>query len=211
LKSDGSIVGWGDDYDGQATPPDGNDYVAIAAGVWHSLALRTVAPPPIEAQLRILPALMIRCGPLQRLMAILRLPEDITKEQVDSNELLVLSPGQIPASSQYVFGFPPWRPRSVVVVGMFDKGELMAAITDNGRVEVQVFGKLKNGQQFFGKDEVWIMATDIRCLVGFAMHWLEADCSDPDWCEGFDLNYDGIVNLLDFALTDGCSIEVLSE
>ena len=29
LKSDGSIVGWGRDTFGQATPPDGNDYVAI--------------------------------------------------------------------------------------------------------------------------------------------------------------------------------------
>jgi len=37
---DGSIVGWGwDDY-GQATPPDRNDFVAIAAGGAHSLALK---------------------------------------------------------------------------------------------------------------------------------------------------------------------------
>jgi alpha-tubulin suppressor-like RCC1 family protein len=40
LKSDGSIVGWGQNYHGQASPPDGNDFVAIAAGSSHSLALR---------------------------------------------------------------------------------------------------------------------------------------------------------------------------
>jgi hypothetical protein len=47
LKSDGSIVGWGSNYDysletylGQATPPEGNDFIAIAAGYYHSLALR---------------------------------------------------------------------------------------------------------------------------------------------------------------------------
>ena len=40
LKSDGSIVGWGSNSDGQATPPDGNDFVAIAAGNGHSLALK---------------------------------------------------------------------------------------------------------------------------------------------------------------------------
>ena len=46
LKKDGSIVGWGSNYDrdgnwvGQATPPDGNDYIAISAGGTHSLALK---------------------------------------------------------------------------------------------------------------------------------------------------------------------------
>jgi hypothetical protein len=37
---EGSIVGWGWDLEGQATPPPGNDYVAIAAGGFHSLALK---------------------------------------------------------------------------------------------------------------------------------------------------------------------------
>ncbi len=41
LKSDGSIVGWGDDNYGQATPPTGGGYVAIAAGGVHSFALKT--------------------------------------------------------------------------------------------------------------------------------------------------------------------------
>jgi hypothetical protein len=36
-----SIVGWGRNDDDQATPPAGNDYVAIAAGVFHSLALKS--------------------------------------------------------------------------------------------------------------------------------------------------------------------------
>jgi hypothetical protein len=37
----GSIVGWGWNFDGQATPPDGNDFVAIAAGHGNSLALKS--------------------------------------------------------------------------------------------------------------------------------------------------------------------------
>ena len=36
----GSIVGWGWNSDGQATPPDGNDFVAIAAGFSHGLAIK---------------------------------------------------------------------------------------------------------------------------------------------------------------------------
>ncbi|MHC4500778.1 MAG: RCC1 domain-containing protein, partial [Planctomycetota bacterium] len=41
LKSDGSIVGWGYNNHGQATPPEGNDFVAIDAGSLHSLALKS--------------------------------------------------------------------------------------------------------------------------------------------------------------------------
>ena len=37
----GSIVGWGGNIYGEAKPPDGNDFVAIAAGDGHSLALRS--------------------------------------------------------------------------------------------------------------------------------------------------------------------------
>ncbi|MHC4753132.1 MAG: fibronectin type III domain-containing protein, partial [Planctomycetota bacterium] len=40
LKQDSSIVGWGMDLWGQATPPAGSDYVAIAAGGSHCLALK---------------------------------------------------------------------------------------------------------------------------------------------------------------------------
>lgn len=37
----GSIVQWGDTDLGQGTPPDGNDFVAISAGHYHSLALKS--------------------------------------------------------------------------------------------------------------------------------------------------------------------------
>ena len=40
--SDGSIVGWGKNDSGQATPPAGNNFIAITAGYGHSLALHRV-------------------------------------------------------------------------------------------------------------------------------------------------------------------------
>ena len=39
--ADGSLVGWGRDQYRQARPPTGTDYVAIAAGHNHCLALKT--------------------------------------------------------------------------------------------------------------------------------------------------------------------------
>jgi hypothetical protein len=41
LKSDGTIVGWGWNYYGQASSPSGSDFIAIAAGRDHSIALKS--------------------------------------------------------------------------------------------------------------------------------------------------------------------------
>jgi alpha-tubulin suppressor-like RCC1 family protein len=40
LRSDGTIIGWGNNEYSQATPPEGNDFIAIAAGHHQSLAIR---------------------------------------------------------------------------------------------------------------------------------------------------------------------------
>ena len=41
LKEDGTVVGWGWDYYGQATAPSGlTDVVQVAAGGYHSLAVK---------------------------------------------------------------------------------------------------------------------------------------------------------------------------
>ena len=53
----GFIIGWGDNTEGQATPPGGNDFVAIAAGGFHSLAL---IPEPATLLLLGLGAVMLR-------------------------------------------------------------------------------------------------------------------------------------------------------
>lgn len=41
LRSEGSIVTWGENLFGHATPLDGDDFVAIAAGSYHGLALKS--------------------------------------------------------------------------------------------------------------------------------------------------------------------------
>ena len=41
---------------------------------------------------------------------------------------------------------------------------------------------------------------NISDLAMFLMHWLDEDCSPPDWCHGADLNRDGSVNFADYTL-----------
>jgi len=47
----GSIIGWGSNDYGEATPPDGNDFVAIAAGYNNSLAIRRNCEYKLEGDL----------------------------------------------------------------------------------------------------------------------------------------------------------------
>ena len=41
---------------------------------------------------------------------------------------------------------------------------------------------------------------DIVDLSTFAEHWLETECAYPDWGGGADLNHNGVVDLVDFAI-----------
>jgi len=164
--------------------------------------------PPVECLLHIFPSVMVRDGPLQEIMALLLLPEHVSKEQVDSNEALLFYPGEIPADTQYVLQWPPWRPERTIVLAFFDKIQLMNAVSDNGRVELEVVGKMKTGQKYVGQSTIWIIDKEFRCIVGFALHWLDSDCTEPYWCDGFDIDRDSVVNFADFALCDGCNTEV---
>ena len=83
----GSIVGWGDDVYGQATAPTSHDFVAVAAGYEHSLALKSdgsivgwgrdhysQAAPPIGSDFIAIAAggnrsLALRKGPCQYVLA----------------------------------------------------------------------------------------------------------------------------------------------
>jgi hypothetical protein len=97
---------------------------------------------------------------MKRLMAFVILPEGITKDQVDRSQPFMLYPGDIEAMYQRVL------PRSItdtgrtIVVCFFDKTELLAAITEDGRAQLEVAGWLTNGQQCYGTSTVFIRNSD---------------------------------------------------
>ena len=131
--------------------------MAIAAGRSYSLAIKEIrAPEPIEAHFRIFPRQINRHSRCKRIIAWLHLPEDITKGQIDSNEPLLLYPGEIEATRQSVFQSRRQRNRGVNIFAFFDKAELLEAVSDNGKVELEIVGQLKSGQQFYGTDEIKI-------------------------------------------------------
>ncbi len=89
---------------------------------------------------------------MPRIMATLRLPKGITKDQIDANQPIMLYPGEIEADKVLIIkGF------NTTIFAWFDKDELMDAIPNNGQVEVAVVGRLKNGQYFFGTDDIRVI------------------------------------------------------
>ena len=88
---------------------------------------------------------------LQKILAIVELPQGIGENDI-KDEQLVLNLGSIKASSQVVSG----PANSAKVRAWFDTAELMAAAPGYGEVRVQVVGKLKSGQSFFGEDIIYI-------------------------------------------------------
>ena len=56
--------------------------------------------------------------------------------------------------------------------------------------------RLFDGKTFDGWEGVAVLA----------MHWLE-NCARPGWCEGSDINEDGVVDFRDFVLVEGCCVE----
>jgi len=110
------------------------------------------APVSIEADVHIVPRVINRNNHLKRAIAIVQLPDGISKRDV-ADEPFMLYAGDsegIEATWQRVVG---WG-RRASVFALFDKAQLMDAVEYNGRIELTVVGKLTSGQYIYGSDTV---------------------------------------------------------
>jgi len=125
----------------------------------------TLAAPggeQLEAQLWVFPSLINRYGPLSKILAMVRLPEGISKNDIDSSRPLVLYANgyddvKIEASCQRII---QWRRNGIVhttIFASFDIAELIEALTD-GKVQLEVVGGLNTDQDFYGIDTVRIVS-----------------------------------------------------
>jgi len=110
-----------------------------------------------KADLRVSPKVINRNSKMPKVLAMVRLPEGVTRDQIDSNEPLLLYPGGIEALNQYVIQHRRGEAQGTNIFAFFDKTSLMGAVSENGRVELQVVGRLKAGRYFYGTDTVEII------------------------------------------------------
>jgi hypothetical protein len=112
---------------------------------------------PIDCNLWVIPGIINRrCG-WPNILAMLRLPEGVLKEQIDTDYKLRLYPGDIEASWQNISRSWNSRAERAGMMAFFDKGSLLDAVSDNGPVKVSVAGRLVTGQYFFGQNTVRII------------------------------------------------------
>jgi hypothetical protein len=76
---------------------------------------------------------------------------------------------------------------------------------------VMVTALLRSGEYVLGTDMIKIVNNNMRCVATFASYWLEGGCGKPDWCGGFDLDKNTVINLVDFSMLDNCCIEMITE
>ncbi|GEM_PF-1951428 len=113
----------------------------------------------IEGSLWITPRTINRQSQQPHIMAMLRLPDGITKDQIDSISALLLYPGEAGSYRQIIFG-----DSSVRILAYFDRDEVLNSIGEMGPVEVYVVGQLKTGQYFYGSDTIRIIEQVHRLL-----------------------------------------------
>jgi hypothetical protein len=101
---------------------------------------------PVKASMCIAPQIIFRRCQQRNIMAVLHLPARCG--QVDNNVPLVLYPGQIEATRQFVFQAitGPW------IYAFFDKDDILDAISSSSTTRIYVVGQLTTGQYFYGVD-----------------------------------------------------------
>jgi len=110
-----------------------------------------------QGKLIMLPRTINRSRQGQKILALIHLPEPIVKDNVDAYKLLVLYPGAIKAANQYVIPSGARAQSNVRILAVFDKADLLAALPDNGNVELTIVGRFISGQYFYGTDKIRII------------------------------------------------------
>ncbi len=150
LKADGSVVGWGENHAHQATPPSGNDFVAVSAGRYHNLAIRQVAPPPIEAEIKLAPDTLNLQSKGRWLTCHILLPEDCNAAQIEPNSVLLEE--EIPADRVVLEG--------ETAMAKFSRSALQQILADldtPAEAELLVTGQLTDGTIFEGTDTITVI------------------------------------------------------
>ena len=111
-----------------------------------------------QCEFIILPRTIIRSGGGERISAIMRLPELIVKDDIDAYEPLVLYPGAIEATEQHLIPPSIEAKSNTRIHAVFDKAELITAVTENGNVELTVAGRFVTGKFFYGTDTIRIIS-----------------------------------------------------
>jgi hypothetical protein len=142
--------------------PAGRNIVALIVndGIRDSAPDHVVitAIEPLESHLRMSPKVINRISRLPKISALLHLPEGITKDQIVAEQPLLLYPLNIEPDHQQIIQSGLSGNQRTSILAFFNKDDLIHAVPDDGRLELNLVGQLKTGQYFYGTDTVKIIS-----------------------------------------------------
>jgi len=165
--------------------------------------------PPIEVPMKLTPRTLNLTSKGKWVKAHLVLPEGFGIEDVDSNLLLrIVEPFELQCDHMNI-----WLNDNnlVELEAAFDRAQFCRSTRPGEIVGLKVEGSLADCRRFYGMGTIKTLDKTAEYLAGLASYWLEQDCQNPDWCGGFDITGDGVVNFLDFVRIQSCCLEVLGK
>jgi hypothetical protein len=127
---------------------------------------------------------------------------------VDTNAPAVVTPFGVESDYMNIFIN---EDNLVEIEAAFSRSAFCRSAISDDDTEVIVIGLLNDGRNFYGTDTIKVMDRSLEYLTICVSDWLETNCNSPDWCTGLDRDRNSVVNFVDFALFDGCCIEVVSD
>jgi len=192
-----------------ATDLDGNPRIIDGDGDGEAFVdMGAYEPNYIEVAMKFTPQALNPGSGGRLVKAHFVLPEGFLPDDVDTNTPAVIAPLGIESEYMNVFINEDGL---VEIEAAFSRSDFCRSATSNDGTEVIVIGLLTSGQYFYGTDTIRIITNKLGYIADLASYWLQADCGPPDWCGGLDVDQDSVVDWLDFAMSDGCCIEVIEE
>jgi predicted outer membrane repeat protein len=207
LDGDGDVnerIPW--DLDGDPRICDGDDdgNSVVDMGAYEFV-------PPVEVALRFTPQAVNPGSKGKWVKAHFILPEGYVVEDVDANRpARITEPFEPDIESEYMDVFVN-DANLVEIEAVFERGEFCGAGIDGETLEVTVVGSFTTGQKFYGTETIKITKNYLKYVADLASYWLAGDCGKPDWCGGVDLDQNSRVDFVDFALFEGCCVEVVAD
>ena len=112
----------------------------------------------MELPLHIFPGGINRYSKMPNILALLRMSDGVTQDQIDPNQTLLLHPLNIEPEHQHIIQSGLSGNQRMSIFAFFNKADLTHAVPDDGRLELNLVGQLKTGQFFYGTDTVRIIS-----------------------------------------------------
>ena len=168
---------------------DGDGEAVVDMGAYEFL-------PSLEAQMKLTPQTLNCSSQGNWIKAHFTLPEEFGIEDVDTAKSATID--SLTIISDYINVF--YNNEGLVEIEVAFSRTDFCSIGLFGNVELTVRGWFTDGTAFYGTDTIRITTNKFEQLLDFSAYWLQTDCAIHNFCDGFDLDHNGLVDLADFVL-----------